>query len=79
MMLKELLSLNGNKAAMISCLNYWKTSDPFKATYKVLLEIILELERGDIANGICFYLSSKKSKSTLMHDMKMFLIHTQLS
>ncbi|XP_064389593.1 uncharacterized protein LOC135337585 isoform X3 [Halichondria panicea] len=52
-----------SQVAMIKCLSLWKGHDPFKATYVALLEMLLRLEKGEIANNICLYLAAKNESS----------------
>ena len=53
-----------SQVAMIKCLSLWKGHDPFKATYVALLEMLLRLEKGEIANNICLYLAAKNGKAS---------------
>ncbi len=60
------LHRNGSQMAMIKCLSLWKGRDSFKATYTALLEILLRLEKGEIANNVCLYLAKKNGKITMI-------------
>ena len=51
-----------SQVAMIKCLSLWKEHDPFKATYVALLEILLRLKKGEIANNVCLYLATKNGR-----------------
>ena len=50
----------GNQAAMLKCLQVWKERDPFQATYRALLDIVLRLGKGETADKICQQLSQRK-------------------
>ena len=56
------LHANGSQVAMIKCLSLWKGHDSFNATYVALLEILLRLEKGEIANNICLHLAAKNGR-----------------
>ncbi|XP_064387477.1 uncharacterized protein LOC135335830 isoform X4 [Halichondria panicea] len=47
----------GTQVAMTECLILWKRHDPFAATYKALLELLLGLRKDEIADDICQHLS----------------------
>ena len=47
----------GTQVAMTECLILWKRHDPFAATYKALLELLLRLRKDEIADDICQHLS----------------------
>ncbi len=38
--------------------NEWKKPNPFDATYKALLDIILELKKGDVAIEVAKYIAN---------------------
>ncbi len=46
----------GTQEAMIKCLTLWKSHDPFAATYKALLELLLKLRQEETACQICQHL-----------------------
>ena len=50
----------GTQAAMMTCLQIWKEHNPYQATYRALLDIILGLEKGDTAHQICQQLTQRK-------------------
>ncbi len=56
------LHARGNQIAMIKCLSLWKAKDSFKATYVALLEMLLGLEKGEIANNVCQFLARKNGR-----------------
>ncbi len=41
------------KTAMIRALKFWKEPNPYAATYRALVEILLDANKGDIADKIC--------------------------
>ncbi len=47
----------GTQVAMTECLILWKRHDPFAATYKALLELLLGLRKDKTADDICQHLS----------------------
>ncbi|XP_064395955.1 uncharacterized protein LOC135342984 isoform X6 [Halichondria panicea] len=56
------VTLKGNhniQDAMIMCLSYWRRHNPSKATYKSLLNILVSLDQGLIADNVCQYLAQK--------------------
>ncbi len=50
----------GTQGAMINCLKIWKERDPFQATYRALLDIVLRLGKGETADHICRQLTQCK-------------------
>ncbi len=58
----DTLHANGNQVAMSKCLSLWKEHDSFKATYEALLEVLLKLDKGEIANNVCLYLAAKNGR-----------------
>ena len=52
----------GSQVAMIKCLSLWKGHNSFNATYVALLEVLLRLEKGEIANNVCLYLAAKNGR-----------------
>ncbi len=53
----ELYHKNGTQVAMTECLILWKRHDPYAATYKALLELLLRLRKDKIADDICQHLT----------------------
>ena len=51
--LKQLLQ--GTQAAMTECLSLWRRHSPSRATLKTLLEILLGLNKEEIASNVCSY------------------------
>ncbi|XP_064398786.1 uncharacterized protein LOC135345289 isoform X4 [Halichondria panicea] len=43
----------GTQVAMIKCFTFWKTHNPYAATYRALLELLLKLRKEKIADEIC--------------------------
>ena len=59
------VTLKGNhniQDAMIMCLSYWRRHNPSKATYKSLLNILVSLDQGLIADNVCQYLAQKNGE-----------------
>ena len=49
------------KTAVIKALKLWREPNPFKATYRALIEIVLEQKNGVLADNIaCYLLKLKK-------------------
>ncbi len=48
--------------AMEKCLSLWKQRDPFKATYRALLELLLRLNKTEEAAKVCQYLAQNVRK-----------------
>ncbi len=67
----ELYHKNGTQVAMTECLILWKRHDPFSATYKALLELILGLRKDKIADDICQHLTQVSIESRLISVMYM--------
>ncbi len=53
----------GTQEAMTECLILWKRHDPFAATYKTLLELLLRLRKETVADDICQLLAQCKYTS----------------
>ncbi len=50
----------GTQTAMMKCLKIWKQHNPYQATYRALLDIVLGLDKGDTAHQICQQLIPRK-------------------
>ena len=60
----EDLAKRGNvQVAMLKALRFWLQPNPYAATFRALLEISLDLKRGDVADKICQYISDNIPKS----------------
>ncbi len=57
---RESRHVDGNQTAMMKCLQIWKEHNPSQATYRALLDIVLELGKGDTAHQICQQLTQRK-------------------
>ena len=51
--IKDLAYRRNTKTAMVEALKLWLQPNPFAATFRALLEILLELKRGDVAVKVC--------------------------
>ncbi len=47
----------GTQVAMTECLIIWKRHNPYAATYKAVLELLLGLRKDKIADDICQHLT----------------------
>ncbi len=50
----------GTQTAMMKCLKIWKQHNPYQATYRALLDIVLGLKKGDTAHQICQQFTPRK-------------------
>ncbi len=57
---KESSRIYDTQAAMMKCLQIWKEHNPYQATYRALLNIVLGLGKGDTADQICQQLTPRK-------------------
>ena len=57
---KESRRIYDTQAAMMKCLQIWKQHNPYQATYRALLDIVLGLGKGDTAHQICQQLTQRK-------------------
>ena len=48
--------------AMTKALKFWRQPKPWLATYRTLLQILLDLKRGDVAERICLYIKQELPK-----------------
>ncbi|XP_064391085.1 uncharacterized protein LOC135338922, partial [Halichondria panicea] len=64
----ELYHKNGTQVAMTECLTIWKRHNPYTATYKALLELLLGLIKDKIADDICQHLTQEVSLSVMCGD-----------
>ena len=55
--IKDLAHRHNTKTAMVEALKLWRQPNPFAATFRALLEILLDLERGDVAVKVCQYIT----------------------
>ncbi len=53
----ELFHKRGTQVAMTECLTIWKQHNPYAATYRALLELVLRLRKEKIADQICQHLA----------------------
>ncbi len=56
---KKIAQVSGNQVTMINCLSIWRGHKPSEATFRVLITILLDLRKEDIATKICQYLKEK--------------------
>ena len=57
--IKDLVHIRGTQIAMSEALRLWREPNPYKATYRALVELLLNLGKGKVAIDVCNYLSSK--------------------
>ena len=56
---RDLSFRRGTQTAMAEALKQWRNPNPFSATYRALLEILLDMKRGDVAAGVAKYIAEK--------------------
>ena len=62
----DLEYLRGIQAAMTKALKFWRQPNPLSATFRALLQILVDLKRGDVAVRVCQYIIENipKEKTT---------------
>ena len=60
--IKDLAFRCNTKTAMAEALKLWRQPNPLSATYKSLIEILLDLKRGDVAVRVCRYITENMPK-----------------
>ena len=65
--IKDLALRRGTQVAMIEALRLWREPNPYTATYRVLVEILLDLKKGELAVRVCEYLISSKGEYLLVN------------
>ena len=55
-------SQHSTALAMAEALKRWRQPNPFTATFQALLEILLDLRRGDVALEVCQYITEEVPK-----------------
>ena len=58
--IKDLALRRGTQIAMSEALRLWREPNPFTATYRALVEVLLDLGKGEVAVEVCAYLTSKQ-------------------
>ncbi len=54
--IKDLALRRSTQIAMAEALKLWRAPNPFVATFRALLIILLDLKRGDVAVRVCQYI-----------------------
>ena len=57
--IKSTALLRGTQTAMAECLSLWRRHNPYTATLRSLLEILLSLRKEEIASEVCDYYNVK--------------------
>ena len=52
---------HGTHVAMNKCLEYWRTRKQSTATFRTLLDMLLRLEKQEVASKVCKYLAGRTS------------------
>ena len=58
----DLAAQRGIQIAMAQALKLWRQPKPWLATYGALVEILLDLRRGDVADRVCQYIKQEIPK-----------------
>ena len=58
----DLAVRKGIQIAMNQALKLWRQPNPLSATFKSLIEILLDLRRGDVAVSVCQYITKNIPK-----------------
>ena len=66
------------QTAMSKALRLWRESNTYTATYRALVEILLDLGKGEVAVEVCTYLSSKCEYSIEPRLSKLYLSKTSI-
>ena len=56
---KNIAHQHNTTVAATQVLRLWRQSNPFAATFRALLEILLDLRKGDVADRVCHYIINK--------------------
>ena len=59
---KDLAARVNTNIAMTEALKLWRQPNPYAATFHALIEILLDLSRGDVAVRVCKYIASNVPK-----------------
>ena len=57
--IKDLAFRRNVQIAMIEALRLWREPNPCIATYRALLELLMDLGKGEVALRVCSYLKNK--------------------
>ncbi len=68
-----------NPVAVINCLSIWRGHKPSEATFRVLISILLDLKKEEIAIKICQYLKDKVISIYTAHAVTVFLPKCKLN
>ena len=60
--IKDIAYRHSTTQAMTKALRLWRQPDPYAATFQALLEILLDLRRGDVAVRVCQYITKEVPK-----------------
>ena len=56
--IKDLAFRKGTQNAMTEALKLWREPNPLKATYRALVEVLVDLRKGTVAVEVCKYCST---------------------
>ena len=59
---KDLSKLRDIPTAMTEALRLWRQRNPYAATFRALLDILLALGKGDVADKVCCYIKQEIPK-----------------
>ena len=69
--IKDLAVTRGTQIAMSEALRRWREPNPYTATYRMLVKILLDLGKGEVAVRVCNYLSLKGKYSISLSTFKL--------
>ena len=63
--IKDLVFRRGTQIAMSEALRLWREPNPYTATYRALVEVLVDLGKGEVTVEVCNYLRSKSKYSAV--------------
>ena len=60
--IKDIVHTRNNTLAVMEALKHWRQPNPYTATFQALLEILLDLKRGDVADKVSQYIKEQIPK-----------------
>ncbi len=73
----ELYHKRGTQVAMTECLTIWKQHNPYAATHRALLELLLRLRKEKIADDICQHLTQcEYNHICIYYSCNVYTMHT---
>ena len=60
----DITNQRNTQAAIMMILKYWTEHNPYKATFRALVQKLLTLEKGNVAAAVCKYIKEEKKSIT---------------